>query len=102
MKIFHKENKAGRTRVLQIAQPFIGRAARQTMNMSFPFMKQDIRWRIPAAILLLLVGLFLAGTSFAKVILNTIDPVAVVSDNGRSIVLTGPLECDQTRPPTYR
>ncbi len=31
--------------------------------------------------------------AFAKVAMNTIDPVAIVSDDGRHIIVTGPITC---------
>ena len=49
--------------------------------------------RVSAAIVLTLAGLFVAPLAFARVALNTIDPVAVVADHGRHIVVTGPLTC---------
>ena len=63
--------------------------------MSIQSIKQHTRGRVLAAILLLLAGGLVAHTGFARVILNTIDPVAVLSDDGRSVHVTGPLACDQ-------
>jgi hypothetical protein len=31
--------------------------------------------------------------AFARVVANTIDPVAIVTDDGRHLVVTGPIEC---------
>jgi hypothetical protein len=56
---------------------------------------QHTNCRVLATSLLILASILLAGTSFAKIVQNTIDPVAVVSADGRSAVLTGPLACDQ-------
>jgi hypothetical protein len=50
------------------------------------------RWLVPAALALTLAGVFIARTAFAKVVVNTIDPVAVVSEHGRHLALTGPLQ----------
>jgi hypothetical protein len=46
-----------------------------------------------AAMILTLAGVFAVPLASAKIIRNTIDPVATVSANGRRIVLTGPIEC---------
>ena len=67
------------------------------MTMFAQFIKQRTAWRVMEAMLLILGGVLLAGTSFAKVVANTIDPVAVMSADGRSVVLTGPLACDQNQ-----
>ena len=48
---------------------------------------------VSVVIVMTLAGLFLASTAFAKVVRNTIDPVATVTDNGRHIVARGPIEC---------
>ena len=37
--------------------------------------------------------LFPASAALARVALNTMDPVAVVADDGRHVVVTGPLTC---------
>jgi hypothetical protein len=50
------------------------------------------RWLVPAALGLTLAGVFVARTAFARVILNTIDPAASVSEHGRHLALTGPLQ----------
>ena len=46
---------------------------------------------VAAAIVLALPGVFLARTAFAKITVNTIDPVAVVGEHGRQVLLSGPL-----------
>ena len=35
----------------------------------------------------------MSGRTFAGVALNTIDPVAVVTDDGRQLMITGPIAC---------
>jgi hypothetical protein len=65
--------------------------------MSIQSLKQHKKWLVPVAILLMAAGLFVARTAFAKIIGNTIDPVARVTDNGRRIIVTGPLRCDQSQ-----
>ena len=59
--------------------------------------KQHKKFVVPAAILLTVAGVFVARTAFAKVMQNTIDPVARVTDNGRHLIVTGPLRCDQSQ-----
>ena len=63
-------------------------------NKSLPTTHSGARRRLAsAAIILMLAGLFLASRAFSKVIGNTIDGVAVVTDHGRHIIATGPLTC---------
>jgi hypothetical protein len=45
------------------------------------------------AMVFTLAGLFLAPLAFAKIITNTIDPLATVTDHGRLVIATGPLTC---------
>ena len=59
--------------------------------MTIESIKQCKQWLVPAAIVLVLAGVFVARTAFAKVTFNTIDPVGIVADNGRHVTLTGPL-----------
>jgi hypothetical protein len=51
---------------------------------------------VSAAIVLTLVGVFIAPTAFARVSYNTIDPVAIVTDNGRHIIVTAPIACTES------
>src|SRR5262245_21975169 len=46
------------------------------------------------AIILTLLGIVIAPVAYAKLARNTIDPTAKVSDSGRQIVVTGPLQTD--------
>jgi hypothetical protein len=48
---------------------------------------------VSAAIVLTLVGLCIPPLAFAGVRLNTIDQVAIVTDTGRHLIVTGPLAC---------
>ena len=43
-----------------------------------------------------LVALVSIQTAFARIINNTIDSNAVVADNGRHLVVTGPIACDSS------
>jgi hypothetical protein len=54
--------------------------------------RQHRRWLVPAAIFITVAGVFIARTAFAKVVINTIDPVAGLSEHGRHVELTGPLQ----------
>ena len=55
--------------------------------------KKHNKFLVSAAIIMTLVGVFIVPTAFARVMLNTIDPVAVVTDNGRHLIVTGPIGC---------
>ncbi len=46
-----------------------------------------------AAAMLLTVATFATSLAFAKISLNTIDPVAIVADHGRHLIVTGPIIC---------
>ena len=46
-----------------------------------------------AAVAASLAFLFLAPWAFAKVLINTIDPVVTVTDRGRLLIVTGPITC---------
>jgi hypothetical protein len=41
-------------------------------------------------------GVCITPLAFAGVALNTIDPVAIVTDNGRHLIVTGPIECTES------
>src|SRR5438270_532925 len=58
------------------------------------YLNRQLKAAVSMAIILTLLGVVLAPLAYAKVALNTIDPVATVSDNGRQIVLTGPIQTD--------
>ena len=49
--------------------------------------------RVPAAVAMILVGLFAASLALARVTANTIDSVASVTDHGRHLIVTGPIGC---------
>ena len=59
--------------------------------MTIQSIKKHQKWLVPAAILLTLVGVFVARTAFAGIQVNTIHPVGIVADKGRHITITGPL-----------
>ena len=45
----------------------------------------------PTALLIILVGVFVARTAIARITLNTIDPIGIVADKGRQVTVTGPI-----------
>ena len=51
---------------------------------------------LPALVLAALAGVLVAGTAFARIVRNTIDPVAFVTHQGRHLVVSGPVACDRT------
>jgi len=55
--------------------------------------KNHRRRLVSSAIVLTLAALFVAPLAFARIMRNTIDPVAVVTDNGRLVIATGPISC---------
>lgn len=69
---------------------------------AYPLRTRELAMRkvlaISAAVLAIVTGASLAPVLFAKVILNTIDPVLAMSADGRHITVTGPISCSQTQP----
>ena len=55
------------------------------------YLNRHFKAAVSTAIILTLLGVVVAPLAYARVMTNTIDPVATVSDNGRRIVLTGPI-----------
>ena len=41
------------------------------------------------------VGVIGVPSAFARITANTIDPVAIAVDNGRDVIVTGPLSCTE-------
>ena len=62
--------------------------------MSTSTFRRHLKTLVSGAIILTLLGVVVAPVAYAKIVINTIDPVATVSDNGRRIVLTGPIQTD--------
>lgn len=54
---------------------------------------KQLNRRVSATIVVTLVGVFVAATALAKIAFNTIDPGAIVSDDGRHVIVTGPIAC---------
>ncbi len=59
-------------------------------------MKSLFRTTLRMPLLVLGLSTTLSVPTFAGVALNTIDPVAVVADDGRQIIVTGPITCTAT------
>ncbi len=57
---------------------------------------------VSAAMVLTLLGVCFVPLAFARLARNTIDPVAIVTDNGRHIKVTGPIECAENEPAYLR
>jgi hypothetical protein len=55
--------------------------------------KRHTNCLVSAAMVMTLAGVFGTPAAFARVILNTIDPVAIVTDTGRHLIATGPIAC---------
>lgn len=54
----------------------------------------------PIAVILSVVAILSGAVADARITRNTIDGTAKLTDNGRTIIVTGPIQCDQTQP-TY-
>jgi len=48
-------------------------------------------WLTPVTLLLVLSSLFITRTVWARIAYNTIDPVGIVVDTGRKVLVTGPI-----------
>lgn len=59
--------------------------------------KKRLKWLVAAAMLIAAAGLCIAPTAFARVVANTIDPQAIMTDNGRHLIVTGPISCDHSQ-----
>src|ERR1041385_3980644 len=55
-----------------------------------------------AGLALMLVGVCIAPLAFARILTNTIDAVAIVTDNNRRIRVPGPLACSVSEPAYIR
>jgi hypothetical protein len=59
--------------------------------MNTPTRKHLKTWLVPVALLLVVASLFVARTLVARVVVNTIDTVGLVTDQGRHVTVTGPI-----------
>ena len=48
---------------------------------------------VSAAMVVTLVAILITSPALARTVLNTIDSVAIVTDEGRHLVVTGPITC---------
>jgi hypothetical protein len=48
---------------------------------------------VSTGIALILAGVLIAPPASARIVTNTVDPVATATDNGRHLVVTGPITC---------
>jgi hypothetical protein len=60
-------------------------------------MRKQMVWL--ASITIIVVGLivYLEPVAFARIIFNTINPTAILSNQGREVILTGPLTCTESQ-----
>ena len=56
---------------------------------------QPTRCLVLAALVLTLGGVCIAPLAFAGIALNTIDPRAIVTDDGCHLIVTGPIACTE-------
>ena len=54
------------------------------------------------AVLAMVGAISVSGLADARIMGNTIDPTATLIDNGRSVVVTGPIQCSETQPAYLR
>ena len=48
-------------------------------------------WLVPATLLVILASIFVVRTALARITMNTIEPVSIVADQGRKVIVTGPI-----------
>ncbi|WAK02286.1 hypothetical protein [Methylobacter sp. YRD-M1] len=58
--------------------------------------EKNVKCFASAALAMTVAGLFTAPPAFARIVANTIDARAVVTDNGRHIVVAGPIACTES------
>ncbi len=59
--------------------------------------KKQLVWLALTSIAVIVLAVRIAPTAFAGFSQNTIDAVGKVTDNGRQIIITGPLVCTQSQ-----
>jgi hypothetical protein len=60
--------------------------------MNTPFIKAHLKWLVPAGMLITVAVFCVPPAVHAKLAANTIDPQAIVTDNGRHLIVTGPIQ----------
>ena len=64
---------------------------RKKIRMNIHHQKHLKTWLVSATVLVILAGGFVARTAFARITMNTIDPVGIVADKGQQVTVTGPI-----------
>ena len=59
--------------------------------------RTPLRAAVLIVIVAALVGMMIAPVALARIMGNTIDPVAIVADDGRHLIVTGPIECTENQ-----
>ena len=65
--------------------------SRKKIRMNIHHQKHLKTWLVSTTVLVILAGVFVARTAFARLVMNTIDPVGIVADKGRQVTVTGPI-----------
>lgn len=60
--------------------------------MNTQFIKAHMKWFVPAATLITVAVFCIVPTSHARLSANTIDPQATITENGRHLIVTGPIQ----------
>ena len=60
--------------------------------------KPETKSIIIAALILTAAGVLIAPKGLARIMKNTIDPVATIAEHGNHIIVTGPIQCDLDQP----
>jgi hypothetical protein len=58
--------------------------------------KKHAKYFVLPAMVITLASVCTVPMAFAGLAVNTIDPVAIVTDDGRHIIVTGPIECTES------
>jgi hypothetical protein len=63
------------------------------LSISAQAIKKHLNCQVSSAMVISVVAVLVAATALARIAQNTVDPVATVSDDGRHIIVTGPIAC---------
>lgn len=80
-------------RSLSTTQDGARRSFRHLRGLLTRQVKNHRRRLASTAVVLTLAGLIVAPWAFARIMNNTIDPVANITDHGRLVIATGPITC---------
>jgi len=53
---------------------------------------------LAVVVVLAIAGTWVVREACARIAKNTIDRVAILTDNGRGVIVTGPIECSESQP----